>query len=134
MKKKLLTVISILVLALLIFPSEFLKANAELDKQFLTDSVFLTETGSGEVLYAKNENERKTIASMTKIMLLNLCFEAIDSGKLKFDETITVSKNASGMGGSQVFLEKNGKYKLKYFFYFFNPVHLALLYAVSMLK
>ena len=111
MKKKFLTVISLLVLAILVFPSGFIKANAELDKKFVTGSVYLTETGSGEVLYAKNENERKTIASMTKIMLLNLCFEAIESGELKIDEKITVSKNASGMGGSQVFLEENGKYK-----------------------
>lgn len=111
MKKKILTVISLLVLVCLIFPSGLVRANAELDKSFLTSSVYLMETGSGEVLYAKNENERRTIASMTKIMLLNLCFEAVESGELKFDETITVSKNASGMGGSQVFLEENGKYK-----------------------
>ena len=78
-----------------------------------TRSVYLMETGNGTVLYSKNENERLPIASMTKIMLLNLCFEAVDGGTLGLDETITVSENASGMGGSQVFLEKDGKYLVK---------------------
>ncbi len=66
---------------------------------------------SGTAVYAKNEQERMPIASMCKIMTLLLTFEARDSGKLSFDDEITVSERAAGMGGSQVFLETNGKYK-----------------------
>ena len=66
---------------------------------------------SGEVIYSKNEEEKLTIASMTKIMLLNLCFEKLDEGEFTLDDDITVSEKASGMGGSQVFLEKNKPYK-----------------------
>lgn len=66
---------------------------------------------SGTAMYAKNEQERMPIASMCKIMTLLLTFEARDSGKLSFDDEITVSERAAGMGGSQVFLETNGKYK-----------------------
>ena len=112
-KKICLLILSLITVSLAVIPLSAKTARAEIsyDKSIATKSVYLTETGTGEVLFAKNENERLTIASMTKIMLLNLVFEAVDSGNLSFDEEITVSENASGMGGSQVFLEKNGKYK-----------------------
>ena len=73
---------------------------------------YLMDYNSGTVIYKNNEDERLKIASMTKIMLLLLCFENIESGNLSLNETIVVSKNASGMGGSQVFLEANGEYKV----------------------
>ena len=85
------------------------KANSSLSVK--SKSAILMSAETGEVIFAHNECERLTIASMTKIMLLNLCFEGLDSGTLKKDEQITVSKTASGMGGSQVFLEANAKYK-----------------------
>lgn len=112
-KKICLLILSFITVSLAVIPLSAKTARAEIsyDKSIATKSVYLTETGTGEVLFAKNENERLTIASMTKIMLLNLVFEAVDGGNLSFDEEIIVSENASGMGGSQVFLEKNGKYK-----------------------
>lgn len=113
MKRICLIILSLITVSLAVIPLSVKSARAEIsyDKQIATKSVYLTETGTDEVLFAKNENERLTIASMTKIMLLNLVFESVNSGNLTFDEEITVSKNASGMGGSQVFLEENGKYK-----------------------
>lgn len=110
MRKKILSLIIAVILSLAIFPVNII-ASANPDKSYKTCSLYLAETGTGQVLYAKNENERRPIASMTKIMLLNLCFEAIESGELNFDEKIIVSKTASGMGGSQVFLEADEKYK-----------------------
>ena len=74
---------------------------------------YLIDYNSGTVISKNNENERKKIASMTKIMLLLLCYENIEAGNLSLDETIIVSKNASGMGGSQAFLEENGEYLVK---------------------
>ncbi|MBR5438873.1 MAG: D-alanyl-D-alanine carboxypeptidase [Clostridia bacterium] len=74
---------------------------------------FLMDYNSGTVISKHNENERLKIASMTKIMLLLLCYENIEAGALSLDETIVVSKNASNMGGSQVFLEENGEYLVK---------------------
>ena len=73
---------------------------------------YLMDYNSGTVIYKNNEDERLKIASMTKIMLLLLCYENIEAGNLSLNETITVSKNASSMGGSQVFLEENGEYKV----------------------
>lgn len=73
-------------------------------------SAYLCDYSTGSVIYAKNENDRYPIASMTKIMLLILAFEKESNNEFSFDEIVTVSKNASGMGGSQVFLETKGKY------------------------
>ncbi len=74
-------------------------------------SAYLCDYESGTQIYSKNETERLPIASMCKIMTLLLSFEAVDSGALDYGEMITVSENASGMGGSQVFLGTNLSYR-----------------------
>ena len=73
-------------------------------------AAYLCDFESGTVAYSMNETERLPIASMCKIMTLLLSFEAVDAGNLSYDEKITVSENASGMGGSQVFLGSNLSY------------------------
>ena len=60
---------------------------------------------TGTVLYEHNKDVPLPPASVTKIMTLLLVFEAIECGKLSYDQMITVSENASSMGGSQIFLE-----------------------------
>lgn len=75
-------------------------------------SAYLVDFNSGCVIYSKNENERLPIASMCKIMTLLLTFENIDNGSLALDDEIIVSEKASGMGGSQVFLDANKPYKV----------------------
>lgn len=68
-------------------------------------SALLMELNSGQVLYEKDGDTARRPASVTKLMTMLLAFEALDSGKLKLDDTITVSEHAAGMGGSQVYLE-----------------------------
>lgn len=68
-------------------------------------SGILMEQSTGEVLYELNPDERLQIASVTKTMTMLLIMEAIDSGKIKKDDMVTVSEHAASMGGSQVFLE-----------------------------
>ncbi len=70
-------------------------------------SAILIEASTGEILYQKNANERLAPASMTKIMSLILIMENIENGNLKWNDIVVVSKNASSMGGSQIFLETN---------------------------
>lgn len=72
-------------------------------------SAILIEASSGEVLYEKNADEKLVPASMTKIMSMLLIIEAIEDGVLKWDQEITVSENASSMGGSQILLETGEK-------------------------
>ena len=76
-------------------------------------SSYLVDFNSGTVISSSNENNRYPIASMTKIMLLYLIYKNESENLLDFNETITISENASKMGGSQVFLEANGNYYVK---------------------
>ena len=99
------------VFSLILVSVNFSVAKAESGLSTSSKSAILMDAESKTVIYKHNENSRLPIASMTKIMLLNLCFEKVDSGELSLNEEITVSKTASGMGGSQVFLEANQKYK-----------------------
>lgn len=74
-------------------------------------AAYLVDAATGTVLYAKNENERLPIASMVKIMTALLTLEAVDGGELSLDEEISVSEEAAGMGGSQIFLDANTRHK-----------------------
>ena len=79
-------------------------ANASLD--LACKSAILMEASTGRVLYEQNADEPLPPASVTKIMTLLIVMEAIDSGALKLDDQVSVSRNAASMGGSQVFLEE----------------------------
>ena len=74
-----------------------------------SESAVLIEASTGKILYEKNSNEKRSPASMTKIMTLLLTMEALDSGKIKLDDQVLISKNASSMGGTQIFVEQNTK-------------------------
>lgn len=65
----------------------------------------LMEASEGRVLYESNADERVPIASVTKIMTMLLIAEALDSGRIKLDDMVSVSQNAMDMGGSTMFLE-----------------------------
>ena len=68
-------------------------------------SVIVMEPTTGEIIYERNSHERRHPASMTKIMTMLLVMESIEKGIIKWDDMVTVSSNASGMGGSQILLE-----------------------------
>ena len=79
--------------------------NAEKSK-INAKSVVLMATDTKDVLYKENELEHLSPASVTKIMSILLCLEALDSGKIKLTDKVTASKNAVAMGGSQIWLEE----------------------------
>ena len=68
-------------------------------------SVIVLEPTTGEIIYERNSHERRHPASMTKIMTMLLVMEAIDKGIISWEDMVTVSSNASSMGGSQILLE-----------------------------
>ncbi|MBR2712226.1 MAG: D-alanyl-D-alanine carboxypeptidase [Bacilli bacterium] len=72
-------------------------------------STILIESSTGEIIYERNADEKLAPASMTKMMSLILIMEAIENGNIKLDQIVTVSENASKMGGSQIYLEANEK-------------------------
>lgn len=68
-------------------------------------SAILIEPESGKILFEKDADTLMPPASITKIMTLLLVMEAIDSGKMSLDDTVTCSPHASSMGGSQIWFE-----------------------------
>ena len=76
-------------------------------------SAILMDYNTRTVITEKDSGKQLPIASMTKIMTLLICFEEVDKGNLSLEEDISVSKTASGMGGSQAFLEAGATYKAK---------------------
>ncbi|MBQ2713224.1 MAG: D-alanyl-D-alanine carboxypeptidase [Clostridia bacterium] len=75
-------------------------------------SAILMEYETATVLNEYRSGERLPIASMCKIMTVLLALEHIDSGAVSLSDTVHISENAQGMGGSQVFLEANASYPL----------------------
>lgn len=69
-------------------------------------SAILLEASTGQVIYEKNATERRSPASITKIMTLLLIFEALSEGKVSLQDEVVTSAHARSMGGSQVFLEE----------------------------
>lgn len=72
---------------------------------YAAKSALLMEESTGQILFEQNSNERLAPASLTKIMGLILIMEAIDSGKLALDQTLTCSEYAKTMGGSEIWLK-----------------------------
>lgn len=69
-------------------------------------SAILMERSTGEVLYTKDADTSRPLASVTKIMTLLLIMEAIDNDKITLDDHVTCSAHAASMGGSQVYLKE----------------------------
>ena len=69
-------------------------------------TVILMEETTGKVIYECNADEKRSPASITKIMTMILVFEAIENGKITMKDEVVVSANAKSMGGSQVYLEE----------------------------
>lgn len=74
--------------------------------QISSPSAILMEASTGQVIYEKNADEKRSPASITKIMTLILIFDALESGKIQMTDQVVTSAYAKSMGGSQVFLEE----------------------------
>ncbi|MEK3853277.1 D-alanyl-D-alanine carboxypeptidase family protein [Cytobacillus sp. FSL H8-0458] len=104
MKRLVSLMLIALLMATIFAPSGFAReSSAELADN--VKSAILIERDTGSVLYEKNSGEQLPPASMTKVMTMLLIMEAIDEGKLSWDEKIRTSEYAASMGGSQIFLE-----------------------------
>lgn len=68
-------------------------------------SAILMDAATGTVLFEKNAHEKLAPASVTKVMTLLLVMEALESGRISWDDMVTASEAAAGKGGSQVYLE-----------------------------
>ena len=99
----------LLLTALMLIPAAH-AAPAPFSGQLSAASALLMEKETGTVLYEKQAHAQHEPASVTKVMTLLLIWEALDSGRLDRDESVTVSANAAGMGGSQVYLKEGEQF------------------------
>ena len=72
-------------------------------------SGILIEAKSGKIIYEKDKDKKMSIASLTKMIGQIIILEEIEAGNIKWTDVVTVSKNASDMGGSQIDLEEGEK-------------------------
>ena len=68
-------------------------------------SAVLMDVETGTVMYESNAHEPLAPASVTKVMTMLLIMEAIDSGRIRWEDTVTASETAAAKGGSQIYLK-----------------------------
>ncbi len=92
-------------------------ANAQGDLDVNAKAAILVEASTGKILYEKNSDTAQGIASMTKMMSEYLLLEAVEDGKVKWDQKYTVPGNLSEMshntGLSNVSLREEDSYTIK---------------------
>lgn len=98
-------IISAILLSILSVPS-FAEKYPKMQVEINAKAAVLMEADTGEVLMAKNADEKLYPASVTKIMSLLLISEAIEDGKISLTDTITASAEACSKGGSQIWLKE----------------------------
>ena len=113
MKRLVSVMLTIILLTTLAAPLAFAEEKTGVELADNVKSAILIERDTGKVLYEKNSNESLPPASMTKIMTMLLIMEALDEGKLSYDEKVRASEYAASMGGSQIFLEAGEEMTVK---------------------
>ena len=113
---KMKTGLAALVTALLLLPgiaqADELSMKAEAPITLTSPSAILCEASTGQVIFEKNADERRPVASVNKVMTILLTLEAVDEGRVSLEDQVTVSPRAASMGGSQAFLDAGERYKL----------------------
>ena len=104
--KKLISVLLCIFLMMTMSVIAFAEEGNAVTDTLSAKSAILMEISSGQVLLSKNPDEKLPPASITKIMTLLLVMEAVDSGKITLEDTVTASLNASSKGGSQIWLKE----------------------------
>ncbi|WWR14822.1 D-alanyl-D-alanine carboxypeptidase family protein [Lachnospiraceae bacterium JLR.KK008] len=69
-------------------------------------SAILMEASTGQAIFERDAQERRSPASITKIMTLLLIFDSLEAGRIRLEDEVITSAHAKSMGGSQVFLEE----------------------------
>ena len=110
MRRSCAFLLTLLLAAAAVLPAAPARA-AELE--IAAPSAILIDAATGTVLYEKNAHERLAPASVTKVMTLLLIMEALDSGRIGWDDTVAASAAAAAKGGSQIYLEENEQMGLR---------------------
>ena len=106
--KKLSVFLILMACTFLLSPAKCVATESEL--MLSSKSGLLMDYASGEVLFEKDSLEHLPVASMVKMMTILLALEEYDLGNVTLDTKISTTENASGMGGSQVFIDPYVEY------------------------
>ena len=109
MKKRMLAIFVLLVL----LAGAMLPAVRAAELDLPAPSYVLMERSTGEVLLEHNAHERLRPASVTKVMTLLLIMEALDDGRIGWDDMVQTSAAAAAKGGSQIYLKENEQLPLE---------------------
>ena len=112
MKTGLAALVTVLLLLPGIAQANELPMKAEASITLTSPSAILCEASTGQVIFEKNADERRPVASVNKVMTILLTLEAVDEGRVSLEDQVTVSPRAASMGGSQAFLDAGERYKL----------------------
>ena len=112
MKTGLAALVTVLLLLPGIAQANELPMKAEAPITLTSPSAILCEASTGQVIFEKNADERRPVASVNKVMTILLTLEAVDEGRVSLEDQVTVSPRAASMGGSQAFLDAGERYKL----------------------
>ena len=96
---------AVVLCVLLLLPTCFIETFALSEDEISSPSAILIEPDSKKILFEKNSDEQRACASITKVMTLLLVMEAIEQGKISYDDVVTTSEHAKSMGGSDIWLE-----------------------------
>lgn len=99
-------VFSFVLMFVLLMGNVAFSANALSEEEITAPSAVLMEPTTKKILYELNSHEQRPCASITKVMTMVLVMEAIDSGKINYDDMVTSSAKAASMGGSDIWLEE----------------------------
>lgn len=113
MKKVNVVLTAILLFVVSVFLSfNSLEVNASSNYD-ITAKNYIVMDKNGKVLLSKNEDEKREVASICKLMTTLITFEEIEKGNVELEDTFVASDYACSMEGSQAFLDYNQEYKVK---------------------
>ena len=95
--------VSILLAAVLVLALPLTAGAAALEVP--AKSAVLMDIATGTILHEQDAHKPLAPASVTKVMTMLLIMEAIDSGKIHWEDTVTASESAAAKGGSEIYLK-----------------------------
>lgn len=99
------------ILIILLMPFNLIPLNVFAEEELIPngESGILITADSGKIIFEKEKDKRVSVASMTKMVAQIIILEEVEKGNIKWDDVVTVSRNASDMGGSQIYVEEGEK-------------------------
>lgn len=103
----------LLALALALCPALAAPMESQPPMDLTAPSAMLLEADTGAVIFEQNADERRQVASVTKLMTLLLCMEDLETGAVHPEDPVTISQNAAAQIGSQALLDAGSVYTVE---------------------